>query len=79
MALIDLADEGVPLPVQIGLDSSILLACRGGDDNPYSAAAQKFIDRLGRQIATYESVGWLLIPVLQECYHIILSQSLRRS
>jgi hypothetical protein len=24
-------------------------------------------------------VAWILCPVLQECYHIILSQSLRRS
>jgi len=79
MALFDLANEAVPLPVQLVLDTSLLLACREGDDNPCSAAAQKFIRRLGKQIGEYQIVAWLLIPVLQECYHIILSKSLRRS
>lgn len=79
MALFDLADPAVPLPTQLVLDSSLLLACRPGDDNPYAPAARSLIGRLGRQIADYQMVAWLLIPVLQECYHIILSRGLRRS
>ena len=61
------------------LDSSLLLALRKGDDNPNARAAHQFIRRLGQQIAQYQTVAWLLIPVLQECYHVILSRSLRRS
>lgn len=79
MPILDLAKEAVPLPMQLVLDTSLLLACREGDDNPFSQAAQKFIRRLGERIAEYQMVVWLLCPVLQECYHIILSQSLRRS
>lgn len=79
MAMFDLADESVPLPTQLVLDTSLLPACRDGDDNPCSETAQKFIRRLGQQVSQYQMVAWLLIPVLQECYHIILSQSLRRS
>jgi len=79
MPILDLAKEAVPLPMQLVLDTSLLLACREGDDNPFSQVAQKFIRRLGERIAEYQMVVWLLCPVLQECYHIILSQSLRRS
>jgi predicted nucleic acid-binding protein len=79
MALHDLADSTTPLPGQVVLDSSLLLALRKGDDNPNARAAHQFIRRLGQQIAQYQAVAWLLIPVLQECYHVILSRSLRRS
>jgi len=79
MGILELGNEEVPLPVEIVLDTSLLLACREGDDNPCSKAAKKFIQRLGQQIGDYQMVAWLLIPVLQECYHIILSRSLRRS
>ncbi|MCD4670610.1 MAG: PIN domain-containing protein [Actinomycetia bacterium] len=79
MALHDLADPATPLPGQVVLDSSLLLALRKGDDNPNARAAHQFIRRLGQQIAQYQTVAWLLIPVLQECYHVILSRSLRRS
>lgn len=79
MPVLDLANEAVPLPVQLVLDKSLLLACREGDDNPWSQAARKFIRRLADRIADYQMVAWLPSPVLQECYHIILSQSLRRS
>jgi predicted nucleic acid-binding protein len=77
MALFDLADPTIPLPAQLVLDTSLLLACRAGDDNPHAPAAQQFVRRLGQRIADYQMIGWLLIPVLQECYHIILSRSLR--
>ena len=79
MTILDLGNEAVPLPVHLVLDTSLLLACREGDDNPCSKAAKKFIQRLGQQIGGYQMVAWLLIPVLQECYHIILSRSLRCS
>lgn len=79
MSILDLGNEEVPLPAHIVLDTSLLLACREGDDNPCSKAAKKFIQRLGQQIGEYHMVAWLLCPVLQECYHIILSQSLRLS
>ncbi len=79
MVLFDLADPATPLPTQLVLDTSLLLACRRGDDNPHATAAKKFIGRLGQQIIDYQMIVWLLIPVLQECYHIILSRSLRRS
>ena len=79
MALFDLADPATPLPTQLVLDTSLLLACRRGDDNPHATAAKKLIGRLGQQIIDYQMIVWLLIPVLQECYHIILSRSLRRS
>jgi hypothetical protein len=51
MPILDLADEAVPLPMQLVLDMSLLLACRKGDDNPFSQAARKFIRRLGESIA----------------------------
>ncbi len=79
MTLFDLADPAIPLPAQLVLDTSLLLACRTGDDNPNAQVAQQFIRRLRRKIADYQTIGWLLIPVLQECYHIILSRSLRRT
>ena len=79
MALYDLADPTTPVPGQLVLDSSLLLALRKGDDNPKAEAAHGFIQRLGQQIADRKTVAWLLIPVLQECYHVILSRSLRRS
>ncbi len=79
MALFDLANPATPLPTQLVLDTSLLLACRTGDDNPHATAAQQFIGRLGQKIADYQMIAWLLIPVLQECYHVILSHSLRRS
>ncbi len=47
MSILDLGNEEIPLPVQIVLDTSLLLACREGDDNPCSKAAKKFIQRLG--------------------------------
>ncbi|MBM4465777.1 MAG: hypothetical protein FJ014_09540 [Chloroflexi bacterium] len=79
MALYDLADPAVPLPPQLVVDSSLLLALRPGDDNPHAFAAQRFIRRLRQQIAAYQMVAWLLMPVLQECYHVILANSLRRT
>lgn len=79
MALFDLADPKTPLPTQLVLDTSLLLACRVGDDNPNAATVQHFIGRMGQEIANYRTVAWLLTPVLQECYHIILSRSLRRA
>lgn len=79
MALYDLADSATPLPTQLALDSSLLLALRKGDDNPQAAAARGFIRRLGQWIADRKTVAWLVAPVLQECYHVILSRSLRRS
>jgi len=79
MALHDLADPKIILPRQLALDSSLLLALRPGDDNPQAAAARDFIRRLGQQIADRRTIAWLLIPVLQECYHVVLSRSLRRA
>lgn len=78
-ALYDLADPDVPLPLQLVFDSSFLLALRPGDDNPHAAAAQAFARRLRSRIAALELIGWLVIPVLQECYHIMLAGSLRRA
>lgn len=79
MALYDLADPAVPLPPQLVLDSSLLLALRSGDDNPNVLAVRGFIRRLRERIATYQTVAWLLMPVLQECYHVILANGLRRA
>ena len=79
MALFDLADPRLPLPTQLVLDSSILLALRPGDDNPQARSVRQFMRRVMQSIADYQMVGWLLTPVLQECYHIILSRSLRRA
>ncbi|MDI6770567.1 MAG: hypothetical protein QMD04_12955 [Anaerolineales bacterium] len=79
MALCDLADPALPLPPQLVLDSSLLLALRPGDDNPHVCAVQEFFRRLRQQIADYQTMAWLLMPVLQKCYHIILTNSLRRA
>ena len=79
MTLYNLADPAMPLPPQLVVDSSLLLALRLGDDNPNALAAQGFVRRLRQQIATYQMVAWLLMPVLQECYHVILANSLRRT
>jgi len=79
MTLYDLADLAASPPSQLVLDSSLLLAMRKGDDNPRAEAAHRFMEWLGRQIAEEQTVAWLLTSVLQECYHIILSRSLRRS
>ncbi len=79
MALRDLTDPIVPLPSQLVLDSSLLLALRRGDDNPQADVAHRFIKLLGERIADRQTVAWLVMPVLQECYHVILGRSLRRS
>lgn len=79
MAIYDLTDPSIALPIQLVADSSLLLALRQGDDNPNAAAAYRFIERLGKEIADRKTVLWLPTAVLQECYHIILSHSLRRS
>lgn len=79
MALYDLTDPAVPLPSQIVVDSSLLLVLRPCDDNPNAAAIQGFVRRLRRQIAAYQMVAWLLMPVLQECCHVILTNRLRRA
>ena len=79
MALYNLADPTTTLPSQLVLDSSLLLALRTGDDNPKASAAHRFIKALGALTAARQTVAWLLMPVLQECYHVILSRSLRRS
>lgn len=79
MALYDLADPSIPLPQQLVVDTSLLLALRLADDNPHAAAARAFIQRMGKRIAAYEMVGWLPLPVLQECYHVILANGIRRA
>ena len=79
MALHDLADPTAPLPSQLVLDSSLLLALRTGDDNPQAGVAHRFVNMLGARIADRQTVAWLLMPVLQECYHVVLGRSLRRS
>jgi predicted nucleic acid-binding protein len=79
MSLYDLADPTFPLPTQIVVDTSLLLALRPDDNNPHTAIAHDFMRRLERHIAAYELVAWLPLPVLQECYHIILSNALRRA
>ena len=79
MALRDLADPTTPLPSQLVLDSSLLLALRKGDDNPQAGVVHRFIKLLGERIADRQTVAWLLMPVLQECYHVVLGRSLRRS
>lgn len=79
MALYDLADPAVTLPQQLVIDSSLLLALRPGDDNPSAVAAQAFVRRLRTHIAAFEVVAWVPLPVLQECYHIILTHHLRRA
>jgi hypothetical protein len=77
MALYDLTDPDVELPQQLVIDSSVLLALRPGDDNPQAVAAQAFMRRLRPRIAALEMVAWAPLPVLQECYHIILTHHLR--
>ncbi len=77
MALYDLADETVLLPSQLVMDTSLLLAMRTGDDNPHAEAAQSFLRRVSERISSYQMIAWLPIPVLQECYHIILANGLR--
>lgn len=79
MALYDLADPALPLPPQLVLDSSLLLTLRPGDDNPNVAAARAFIRRLRPQIAALQVVAWVPMPVLQECFHVILANRLRRT
>ncbi len=78
MARYDLADPAAPLPQQLVIDSSLLLALRPGDDNPHAMAVQAFVRRLRPYIAALEMVAWIPLPVLQECYHIILTRHLRR-
>lgn len=78
MALYNLADPAIPMPQQLVVDSSLLLALRPGDDNPYTTIAQAFVRRLRPCIAALEMVAWVPLPVLQECYHIILTRHLRR-
>ncbi|HOU15409.1 MAG TPA: PIN domain-containing protein [Anaerolineae bacterium] len=78
MALHNLADPTVPLPQQLVIDSSLLLALRSGDDNPYAEAAQAFVRRLRPHIAAFEIAAWVTLSALQECYHIILTRHLRR-
>ena len=78
MALYDIADPTVPLPAQLVVDAPLLLALRALDDNPHAAAARAFVRRLSESIAAYELVAWLTMPVLQECYHVILANGLRR-
>ena len=79
MALYDLADPAVPLPTQMVVDTSFLLALRPGDDNPHAEAARRFVRRMGEQITSYNLVAWLPLPVLQECYHVILANGLRHT
>ncbi len=79
MALYDLADPTLALPSQLVLDASFLLALRPGDGNPYAAAVQAFARRLRPAIAALELAAWIVLPVLQECYHIILTGRLRRT
>lgn len=78
MTLYDLADSNLSLPAQLIADSSLLLALRPEDDNPNSQAAYRFIESVGREADRFNTVLWLPTPVIQECYHIILSRSLRR-
>ncbi|MBN1874735.1 MAG: hypothetical protein JXA33_10935 [Anaerolineae bacterium] len=79
MALYDLADSATPLPQQLVIDSSLLLALRPGDDNPHAIAAQAFVRRLRPCIAAFELVAWAPLPVLQECYHILLTHHLQHA
>jgi predicted nucleic acid-binding protein len=79
MALYDLGDPTTSLPQQLVVDTSLLLALRPADDNPHAASARAFVQRVGERIANYEMVAWLPLPVLQECYHIILANGLRRA
>jgi predicted nucleic acid-binding protein len=78
MALYDLTDPHLVLPSQLVVDTSLLLALRPADDNPHTVAARAFIRRISQQIAACTMVAWLPLPVLQECYHVILTNGLRR-
>ncbi len=77
MAVYDIADPHIPLPAQLVVDTSLLLALRSGDDNPQAPLAREFIRRLRQQILAYRTVAWLPISVRQECYHVILANRLR--
>ena len=79
MAQHNLADPTLPVPTQLVCDTSFLLALRPGDDNPHMASAQAFARRLRPSIAALQLVAWIVLPVLQECYHIILTGNLRRT
>lgn len=78
MAIYDLTDSNIPLPAQIVIDTSILLALRPDDDNPRADAARDFISRVSQRVAMYEMIAWLPLPVLQECYHVLLANDIRR-
>lgn len=79
MPLHNLADPDLSLPSQLVFDTSFLLALRPVGDNPHTALAQAFARRLRPHIAAIKLAAWLVMPVLQECYHIILASSLRRA
>ena len=64
---------------QLVFDTSFLLALRPDDDKPHAVATQAFARRLRPCIAALESVAWLVMPVIQECYHIILTGVMRRA
>jgi predicted nucleic acid-binding protein len=78
MALHDLTDPAVPLPGQLVVDTSLLLALRPAGDNARAAAARAFVRRISARIVEYEMVAWLPLPVMQECYHVVLANGLRR-
>ena len=63
----------MPLPPQIVLDTSLLLALRPADDNPWAPAARAFVRRMEERIADLALVAWLPLSVVQECYHVILA------
>jgi predicted nucleic acid-binding protein len=79
MPLHNLANPDLPLPSQLVFDTSFLLALRPVDDNPHTTLVQAFARRLRPQIAAIKLAAWLVMPVLQECYHIILTSNLRRA
>ena len=79
MALYNFANPDLVLPSQLAIDSSLLLALRPADDNPHRAEAQAFIGRLRPKIMALELVVWLVMPVLQECCRILLTNHLRRA
>ena len=41
--------------------------------------ARAFVRRMAGRIADLELVAWLPLPVLQECYHVILGAGMRRA
>ena len=79
MAVYDLSDPSVPLPPQIVMDTSLLLALRPADDNPRTSAARAFVRRMEERIADLALVAWLPLSVVQECYHVILANGLRKA